>query len=608
MSRVFWTLSLATLLIVSLSFGVASFCVLLFAQAISPGEVKVHSWAYHPPAPILKVESNAVEIGAVVHDSKGHIVPGLKQSDFKIYDDGKEQAISAFSVETHLTLAEVRRAAAAGGPANAPSRPRYVALFFDDLNTTFGDIRHVQLAAENFVKTGVGPNDKVALFTSSGSQTIDFTPNAPEIISAIENLKFRGRSIASPGCPHIAPYDAYEIATGPLPPIGASAASSAEVANGPVLPPGTGSPTFETIVNEAWKCNCYDETNLETSCVTQQEQLVLTESKQMWSSIRQMSQDTLNSIQAVVDYLAKRPGDRVLVLASSGFMTPTLETEVDSMVDNALRAGVVINALDAKGLFTEFPNQSQMEAEDVDTEDTVAVHEAERFTPQMTSLTGAMVDFAVGTGGRIFRNRNDLTAGYYSLAAAPSTEYLLGFEPDKAKLNGAFHKLKVEVNLPGKFDVESRPGYFAVKREEPIPAAPTTQEIIDQQVKASADVATAPATASYELRRTASGAQELVAEFHVDLKNLPVMQQQDRTIGDMVFVAALFDSKGAYVEGKEAQMSLALKANTLAQLSKTGIDASMVLPVSSGAYRLRLVMRENIKGELIAQSDSVAVH
>jgi hypothetical protein len=94
----------------------------------------------------------------------------------------------------------------------------------------------------------------------------------------------------------------------------------------------------------------------------------------------------------------------------------------------------------------------------------------------------------------------------------------------------------------------------------------------------------------------------------VDLKNLPVVQQQDRTIGDMVFAAALFDAKGAFVEGKEAQMSLALKANTLEQLSKTGIDASMVLPVSSGAYRLRLVMRENIKGELIAQTDSVAVH
>jgi len=598
MPRAFRIAALVLSLILSLSFGAAFSCTPLFAQTISPGEVKVHSWPYQPPAPVFKVESNAVEVGAVVRDSKGHIVPGLKQSDFKIYDDGKEQSISAFSVETHLTWAELRHAAAAAKsapPAAEPPRPRYVALFFDDLNTKFGDMRHVQLAAENFVKTGVGPEDKIALFTSSRSETIDFTPDAPGVISAIENLKFRGRSIASPGCPHITPYDAYELANEPLPPINSQ------------FPP-MGSPTYVTLVREAYQCNCFDETNLEPTCVSQQEQMVQTESKQMWDSIRQMSQDTLNSIQAVVDYLAKRPGDRVLVLASSGFLTGTLETDVDKLVDNALRAGVVINALDAKGLYTEFPNQGEMEADDVDMEDAVAVHDAESFGVRMSNLMAAMADFAVGTGGRIFRNRNDLTAGYYSLAAAPSTEYLLGFEPDKAKLNGAFHKLKVEVNLPGKFDVESRPGYFAVKREEPIPAAPTTQEIIDQQVKASADVATAPATATYQLRRAASGAQELVAEFHVDLKNLPVVQQQDRTIGDMVFVAALFDSKGAYVDGKEAQMSLALKANTLEQLSKTGIDASMVLPVSSGAYRLRLVMRENIKGELIAQSDSVAVH
>lgn len=610
MSRVFRTLILAASLIFSLSFVLVFSCILLFAQGISPDEVKVHSWPYQPPAPLLKVESNTVEVGVVVRDSKGQIVPDLKQSDFKIYDDGKEQSISAFSVETHLTLAEIHHAAASGksAPAEAlPSRPRYVALFFDDLNTTFGDIRHVQLAAENFVKTGVGPNDKVALFTSSGSQTVDFTPDASEVISAIENLKFRGRSIASPGCPHITPYDAYEIATGPLPPIGVSAASSAQVGDGPVLPPGTGSPTYETIVNEAWKCNCYDETNLESTCVTQQEQLVLTESKQIWSSIHEMSQDTLNSIQAVVNYLAKRPGDRVLVLASSGFMTQTLETQVDTMVDSALRAGVVINSLDAKGLYMELPNQAQMEAEDVDETDDVAVHEAERLTPQMASLTGAMVDFAVGTGGRIFRNRNDLTAGYYSLAAAPHIEYLLGFSPEEARLNGAFHKLKVDVSVPGKFDVEARPGYFAVKREAPIPAAPTTQEIIDEQVKASADVSTAPATASYKLRRNAFGAQELVAEFHVDLQKLPVVQQQDRTLGDMVFVAALYDAKGAFVAGKEAQMSLALKANTLAQLSKTGINASMVMLVFPGAYRLRLVMREDVKGELLAQTDPVTV-
>ncbi|HEV2289039.1 MAG TPA: VWA domain-containing protein [Candidatus Acidoferrales bacterium] len=570
----------------------------LFAQAISPGEVTVHSWPYKPPAPILKVESNTVEVGTVVRDSKGQIVPGLKQSDFKIYDEGKEQSISAFSVETHLTLAEVRHAAASAKSAPAetpPPRPRFVALFFDDLNTTFGDMRHVQLAAENFVKTGVGPSDKVALFTSSGSQTVDFTPNAPEVISAIENLKFRGRSIASPGCPHISPYDAYEIANEPLPPISDQN-------------PPMGSPTYVTIVGEAYQCNCYDETNLEPMCVSQQEQLVQTESKQMWSSIREMSQDTLNSIQAVVNYLTKRPGDRVLVLASSGFMTQTLETEVDTMVDNALRAGVVINALDAKGLYTEVPNQSEMESQSVDMADAVAAHETESLAPRLTSLTGAMVDFAVGTGGRFFHNRNDLTAGYYSLAAAPHIEYLLGFAPEEAKLNGAFHKLKVEVNLPGKFDVETRPGYFAVKREKPIPAAPTTQEIIDQQVKAAADVATAPATVTYRLQRAASGSQELVAEFHVDLKNLPVVQQQDRTMGDMVFVAALFDSNGAFVEGKEAQMSLALKANTFADLSKTGIKASMVLPASPGTYRLRLVMRESVKGELLAQTDAVAVH
>jgi VWFA-related protein len=83
----------------------------------------------------------------------------------------------------------------------------------------------------------------------------------------------------------------------------------------------------------------------------------------------------------------------------------------------------------------------------------------------MMTLTAAMADFAVGTGGRFFHNRNDLNAGYYSLAAAPETEYLLGFVPGKEEFKAKFHKLKVTVSAPGKLNVQARPGYFAPTKE-----------------------------------------------------------------------------------------------------------------------------------------------
>lgn len=453
-------------------------------QTLSPGEVRLSSGPYRPQSQILRVQSRVVRVGVVVRDAEGKVVSGLKQAEFRIYDDGKEQAVSEFSVVTRQSRLP------SGGTVAAPAvtppnlqeqalpRPRYVVLYFDDLNTKFGDMRHVQLAAENFIHHGVSPEDKIALFTASGSENVDFTPDATEVLGAIENLKFRGRAIIGSGCPRITPYDAYRISTEPnLPDAGGK------------VDPHAGSPTFQAILGEAVQCNCFAAN---PSCTVEQAHLVLTDSNEIWDSVREMSQDTLGTLQAAVDYLAKRQGERVLVLASSGFLTGTLETQVNLLVDDALRSGIVINALDAKGLYTEFPNQTQMNAEHPDLSDQMALHDALSLGSAMASATAAMADFAAGTGGRFFHNRNDLIAGYYQLAAAPQTEYLLGFSPEDEKLNGSFHKLKVEVNVSRKLYVEARPGYFAPPKETKETSGPTPDERIDAEVRGMRSAAISP--------------------------------------------------------------------------------------------------------------------
>jgi VWFA-related protein len=583
--------------------------VISMAQTLSPGEVRISSGPYPPPV-ALRVPTNEVQVGVVVRDGKGKVVSGLKGADFAVYDDGKEQAISSFSVETRELHGPVEKTAAAAPaaaqpnlPAQAPAaqanspapapRPRYVALYFDDLNTPFGDIRHVQLAAENFIHEGVGPEDQIALFTSSGSETIDFTPNAPKILNAIENLKFRGRTIESAGCPRITPFDAYEIATEPPPPI----SPNSDLEGAP--------PTYLAIVNEAVECNCVDQN---ANCIRQQQELIQMESQQMWDSIREMSQDTLNTVQAAIDSLANKPSERVLVLASSGFMTGTLETDVGAMVDNALRAQVVINALDAKGLYTSNevldPNHGYTD----EPEDQVVRHNLKNFGPAMTSVMAAMVDFAVGTGGRYFHDRNDLAAGYYSLAAAPETEYLLGFTPEKEKFDGKFHKLKIEVKTPGKFDVQARPGYFAPTKEPSSQAAlPTAEEKIDAEVHGSEERSDFPLSVSAQLHTASNGSQEVSVQTHVNIQRLPFDVQQDRHVDMLTFVVALFDAQGKIVVGKEAQMQLALKPESFERFSKSGIGGGLSLEAPAGEYRLRVVVEEALHGEMSATTKNVQI-
>jgi VWFA-related protein len=572
------------------------------AQIQAPlGEVRIRGWAYQLPE--VRVQTNEVQVGVVVRNAKGHVVSGLKQGDFKIYDNGKEQMISAFSIETRQLHAPSGTTAKATAPAAAqpnlagslPPRPRYVALYFDDLNTEFGDMRHVQVAAENFVQKGVGPQDKIALFTASGLQTVGFTTNTQGILDAIENLRFHGRAIKSTGCPLITPYDAYEISAEPLPPVGAA------------TPMMSSSTTYGTILAEAVQCNCINEGNVGGSCAEQQEVVIRNEAQQIWASVHEMAQDTLETIQSSMANLTQQSGERVLVLASSGFLTGTLEIEVDEMVENALRAGVVINSLDAKGLYTLVGVMDPNHGYTDDASNGVVEHSLENFGPAMSSAMGAMVDFAVGTGGRYFHNRNDLTAGYYSLAVAPQTEYLLGFTPENEKRNGHFHKLKVEVTAPGKFGVQARPGYFAPQKETEEASEATPEEKIDAEVRGTNERSDFPVRIDGQLRAGANGIQELHVGTHVDVKKLPFGREQNRHVETLTFVAALFDTHGNMVAGKEAQMQLALKPDTFARFSKSGIDGAMSLEAPPGTYRLRVVVEEALRGEMTAASRNVQI-
>ncbi|HEV2223170.1 MAG TPA: VWA domain-containing protein [Candidatus Acidoferrales bacterium] len=569
-------------------------------QTLSPGEVGIRSWPYSP-SPVLRVRTSEVQAGVVVRDSKGHVVGGLTQRDFAIYDDGRQQSLSSFSVEHRQVFdASGTVTPPASAPPNAqPSvlpRPRYVVLYFDDLDTEFGDMRHVQLAAENFLRTGIGPSDKIALFTASGLQSVNFTANAPEIISAVEELKFHGRAIKSSGCPRITPYDAYVISTEPNPPITDPSSVG-------------GSPSYQAVLGEAIKCNCVDTGDFGGggTCAANQRQVIVVESQQIWDSVRQTSQDTLNSLHAAVDFLADRSGERVLVLASSGFLAGTLEDKVDSILSDALHANIVINSLDAKGLYTytETETRDQLEGNDTAYQ---AAYRAESLGQSMMTLTAAMADFAVGTGGRFFHNRNDLGAGYFSLAAAPETEYLLGFVPGKEEFNGKFHKLKVTVSAPGKLNVQARPGYFAPTKEFQEQASQSTpEEKIDVEVRGSDERSDFPLSVNERTATASNGGRELSVQTRVDIQKLPFEMKEGRHVDMLTFVAALFDAQGKMVTAKEAQMQFALKPESFARFSKSGISGAMSLEAPSGSYRLRVVVEEALHGEMSATSQNVQI-
>jgi VWFA-related protein len=91
------------------------------AQALACGFLLIaatHLHAQESAGPIIRSESRTVLIDAVAVDKKGKFATDLAQKDFKIWEDGKEQKLTGFSLES------------SGISPERPTR-HYIAMFFD---------------------------------------------------------------------------------------------------------------------------------------------------------------------------------------------------------------------------------------------------------------------------------------------------------------------------------------------------------------------------------------------------------------------------------------------------------------------------------------------
>ncbi len=150
--------------------------IALVAQDIPSDEIYWGSRSYVPEivgTSAIRVQSDLVEVPAVVRDAKGNAVLDLKKEDFLLFDNGKPQTISTFSVLGGPESAIPREASVAGAKPQSPValQPRFVALFFDDVNLAearvnkaFSNLNFAREGAIKFVRKGLDPGERIGDF------------------------------------------------------------------------------------------------------------------------------------------------------------------------------------------------------------------------------------------------------------------------------------------------------------------------------------------------------------------------------------------------------------------------------------------------------------
>jgi VWFA-related protein len=531
----------------------------------------------------FKVRVNLVLVRVVVRDSNGNVVPNLKKEDFELRDNRKPQTISTFSIETPASRVSPPKlntdsTAAPSEPAavKTPELPqRFVALLFDDLHLSTNDNLLLRKAAAPLL-SAIGPGDRFAIFTTSGTLHEEFTDDRDKLNEALQRVQSRSdEAISAAGCPPMTFYEAYQILQGD-----------------PVTLRGGDPNALQIALSDALACSRGGQAEaIELVKSAAQSELSIGENK---------LQVSFGNLDGLIRRMTSLPGQRIIVLMSPGFfVTPQMYLTQD-FIDKATKAGLVINIIDARGVSTSsiYNGTTQMNGAAAMAMRPVFVSNEESVKSQF------LEELADGTGGTRFENRNDLDRGLRLAAAEPELFYVLGFTPQDLKFDGKYHQLKVTLAGGQKWTLQARHGYFAPRKADS-PEQVAEQEI-DEAVYSQEELRQLPVECQTQIFKTEKGSH-LTVIAHLNARSLKFVKVEDRNNDQLKIVMALFDNNGGFLSGKERNLNLQLKDATLAAIDKTGIRVKFEFEVPPGTFTLRVVARDSEGAQLGAISHGVVV-
>jgi VWFA-related protein len=545
---------------------------LLVAQQATPTGPDMTS---HSQTVTFKAAVQLVTIPVVVRDAKGRAVGDLTKDDFQIFDNNKPQVITRFSVDRSEGVPAPAKPGAAPS-LRAAVRPsasipeRYVAYVFDDLHLGPGDLIRAREAAGRRLAATMRPSDRVALYSTSGVTTVEFTSDKDLLQDGLTRLMPRPRRMDFQGeCPDISLYQADRMVNGNDGQAIAAAVSDARQCN-----PGAGADALY--------------------------QIAMMQARRVVRAGEEDGRLSIAAVGAAIRSLEVKAGERSIILVSPGFLKPGAQLQANELTQYAIQAKVTINSLDARGLWTD-PGLDASKGHVNNPES--AILKSSFSSSSASSESNVMAELADATGGRFFENSNDLDSGFQELAAAPEFVYDIGFAPQNLKLDGKYHPLKVKLAALKGLNVQARLGYFAPKHlNDPVAQA---KEEVSNAVFSREELNELPVDLLARGFKQPAGKSQIIVWARVSLKDLKLRMADERSCNEVRFAAVLFDANGKMVSGQEQVLDMKLTAETLAANRETGITLRIDFFVKPGPYLVRMVVRDAEGQQITAQNSSI---
>ena len=560
---------------------------------------------------VIRISTELVQTGVIVLDKQGRFVEGLKPEEFQLRVDGKPVTPAFFEhVVTGSLIEQKLEAAAARGSGSLPTRDaittshrgRTIMFFIDDLHLSAESVTRTRKAILEFIDKQMGPDDRVAIASPSGQIGFlqQFTEVKPVLRAAVARLSYRPYSVRDAEQVPMTEYSALRIEQGDKQATDYYAEQVLRSTNFGV-PGGLGPPSGGPAGGSTPPPRTAGLTREMAARHVKERAMVM---------LRQSAAITINTLGALESLMrtsAQLPGRKVVFLISDGFYLNDRNTgfgeKVKQIIDSAVRSGVVIYAMDARGIVSMTDASSNR----ADTDGRLSASNVGELSASQDPLTALSAD----TGGRANLNPGPLTPAVNDALKETSNYYLLAWRPTDEDGKSDFKK--IEVSLAGRPELTVRlPRGFlrsAAKNSASGKDAPVVSE-------AAVPAASAPKGTEAALMAAlgASTAREgLPTKLSATFLDVPgtgpvltaSMQMAAGVLshGDDGKQAAAIDILGVVLNDLGKQTGSFKNRVNVTPSSLTAGEASTVtynhkLPLKPGLYQVRVATRDHNSGRV----------
>lgn len=412
----------------------APFVVALAALALASANAVAEKEA---KPPVFGTEISLVSVPVFVVDKDGRAMRGLAAEDFELAEDGKPSRIVSFQYIDTTDADEVEALQL------APAARRHFLLLFDMSFTEPGGLHRAREAALEFARHRLAPSDLASVATFDVNRGVrivaNFTEDRSLLLHAISTLGVAGLARIN---------DPLSLSADIVSPdIQANAAGRFGDTSGAVTDQVTAAVVRMMRVADEdmyrrqvmMLVGSLEELAKGLRGVEGRKQVLYFSAGFNAEAITGFSPaDARSAAMAITE------GRLQDVDHASRYGDATLRGTLNTMVKQLSSADCVVHSIDVTGLGSD-KNLTRNGVHD----------DLARETAGRDSLNF----LASETGGRFFKDANDLGAALGEILDMTSRYYILGYQPQAGKAPGTFHKLKVKVRRKGA-RLSHRAGYF----------------------------------------------------------------------------------------------------------------------------------------------------